>query len=194
MNGVIEKGAVNVSTFFNLGVTGITITTLTATYERPGSAISSTALTALAAITTAHTDNYGIEISSTYAPGVYRVDWPDAAFATGVDRVLLSVISSGGAHASEVVPLVEPLRRKGAISSATGITSTAFRDTTTSNKNVTDYYKDMVVCFTSGALKGLGFRCSAYANDAGNNTFTVSTMPENPSNGDEFVIIGRTTA
>ena len=194
MNGPIDKGAINVSTFFNLGVTGLTIANLTATYERPGVAISSTALTALAAITTAHTDNYGIEVSATYAPGVYRVDWPDAAFATGVDRVLLSLISSTGHHASEVVPLMEPLKVFGVISTATGITSTTFRDTTTSNKDITDAYKDRLVCFTGGVLKGLSFRCSAYTNNAGNNEFTVNAMPANPSNGDPFVIIGRATA
>lgn len=192
MNGPIDKGAINVSTFFNLGTPGLTIANLTATYERPGVAISSTALTALAAITTAHTDNYGIEVSATYAPGVYRVDWPDAAFATGVDRVLLSLISSTGHHASEVVPLMEPLRLKGSVTTATGLSTTAFRDSARSA--TADFYNDMIVCWTTGTLKGLAFRITDYGGSAGNYEFTTSTMPSAPANGDEYVIIGRATA
>lgn len=192
MNGPIDKGAINVSTFFNLGTTALTIANLTATYERPGAAISSTALTALAAITTAHTDNYGIEISATYAPGVYRVDWPDAAFATGVDRVLLSLISSTGHHASEVVPLMEPLRLKGSVTTATGLSTTAFRDSARSA--TADFYNDMIVCWTTGTLKGLAFRITDYAGSGGSYEFTTSTMPSAPANGDEYVIIGRATA
>lgn len=192
MNGPIDKGAINVSTFFNLGATGLTTANLTATYERPGSAISSTALTALAAITTAHTDNYGIEVSATYAPGVYRVDWPDAAFATGVDRVLLSLISSTGHHASEVIPLMEPLRLKGSVTTATGLSTTAFRDSARSA--TADFYNDMIVCWTTGTLKGLAFRITDYGGSAGNYEFTTSTMPSAAANGDEYVIIGRATA
>jgi hypothetical protein len=72
--------------------TGLTIANLAACYVRDGADHSaSTALTALATVTTAHTDNYAIEIDATACPGLYRIDYPDAAFAAGVARVQLIV-------------------------------------------------------------------------------------------------------
>lgn len=190
MNGTVDKGATNVTCFFNLGTSGLTIGNITLTYERPGAAVSHTALTALSALTDAHTDNYGLEVDATYCPGVYRVDVPDAAFAIGVDRVLLSVIASTGESAQEVIPLTEPVRLKGSVTS--GGTTTAFRDSTKSA--TADFYNDMIVCWTSGTLKGLAFRITDYAGSAGSYEFTTSTMPAAPSNGDEYIIVGRATA
>jgi hypothetical protein len=43
----------------------------------------------------AFTAGKAIEVDATYAPGLYRIDWPDAAFAAGVDKVLLSVTATG---------------------------------------------------------------------------------------------------
>jgi hypothetical protein len=63
--------------------------------------------TALATTSTAHTDNYAIEVDSTSSPGLYRVDWPDAAFATGVDKVLLVVSGAGLDPAVEEIELVD---------------------------------------------------------------------------------------
>lgn len=62
--------------------------------------------TALAATDTAHTDNRAIEIDATSSPGLYRVDWPDAAFATGVDKVTLVVTCTGCAPSVEAIDLV----------------------------------------------------------------------------------------
>jgi hypothetical protein len=39
----------------------------------------------------AHSDNTVIEVDATDSPGKYRIDWPDAAFATGVGEVTLTV-------------------------------------------------------------------------------------------------------
>lgn len=72
--------------------TGLTITNIDLQYCRSGAAPAAKVdATALAAIDTAHTDNYGIEIDATDQPGLYRIDWPDAAFAAGVREVVLSV-------------------------------------------------------------------------------------------------------
>ena len=92
-------GTTDVSTYFvmrlaatGVEATGLTIANMDVQYVRTGVApVAKVDATALAATDTAHTDNYGIEIDATDQPGLYRVDWPDAAFAAGVRQVVLTV-------------------------------------------------------------------------------------------------------
>lgn len=72
-------------------VTGLTIANLDASYARTRSAAVKNDLTALSAVTDAHADNQAIEVHSTFQPGVYRVDFPDAAFASGAAAVTLCI-------------------------------------------------------------------------------------------------------
>jgi hypothetical protein len=96
---IVTVGAVNVSSYFHLRLaadgtdaTGLTITNFDLQYVRSGEAPAAKVdATALAATNSAHGDNQAIEIDATDQPGVYRVDWPDAAFATGVPEVILTV-------------------------------------------------------------------------------------------------------
>jgi len=96
---IVLKGATDVTTYFVLrlaatGVeaTGLTITNFDLQYTRSGVAPTAKVdATALAATDSAHGDNQAIEIDATDQPGLYRVDWPDAAFATGVREVILTV-------------------------------------------------------------------------------------------------------
>lgn len=62
-------------------------------YYRRGATGSATSVTPadLATIGTAHADGGIKEVSSSNMPGIHRTDWPDAAFAAGVDRVTLTV-------------------------------------------------------------------------------------------------------
>jgi len=95
---IIRPGATNQSIYFLLDqdhepLTAGTITSLDATYIRDGAAAVKSDLTALAAVDSAHSDNKAIEVDATNAPGLYRVDFPDAAFAAGVPRVTLIVNS-----------------------------------------------------------------------------------------------------
>ncbi|MDD4308716.1 MAG: hypothetical protein PHU53_07935, partial [Thermoplasmata archaeon] len=116
---IVAPGAVDVVTYFVLvdpatGVpeTGLTITDLDATYTRDGAAASKADLTACAAVDAAHSDNTAIQVDATNAPGLYRVDWPDAAFATGVARVQLCVNGAAisPAHLEvELVPWLTPI-------------------------------------------------------------------------------------
>jgi 5-hydroxyisourate hydrolase-like protein (transthyretin family) len=71
--------------------TGLTIADLDASYARTRSAAVQNALTALSAVTDAHADNQAIEVHDTIQPGVYRVDFPDAAFAAGAAFVTLVI-------------------------------------------------------------------------------------------------------
>ena len=92
-------GTADVTTYFvlRLAATGVEATALDVTtfdlqYVRTGIApVAKVDATALAATDSAHADNKAIEIDATDQPGLYRVDWPDAAFAAGVRQVILTV-------------------------------------------------------------------------------------------------------
>lgn len=89
----------DVTTYFHLrlaadgtAATGLTIADLDLQYVRSGAAPAAKVdATALGSTSAAHGDNQAVEIDATDQPGLYRVDWPDAAFATGVREVILTV-------------------------------------------------------------------------------------------------------
>ena len=95
----VTPGSTDISTFVVLRktadgteMTGATITDIDLQYCRLGAAPAAKVdATALAATDSAHADNKAIEIDATDQPGLYRIDWPDAAFASGVREVILSV-------------------------------------------------------------------------------------------------------
>ena len=97
----VTKGSTNVIVYVKLinpvtgdEETGLTIADLTMGYTRTQTAIVTSAATELAAVTTAHTDWYMKEIDNTDAKGLYRADFPDAAFsdiATENFKVILSI-------------------------------------------------------------------------------------------------------
>jgi hypothetical protein len=94
----IKAGSTDQSMYFVLldvttgePVTGLTITALDATYTRTRATAVKNDLTALSAANDAHADNQAIQVDATNAPGLYRVDFPDAAFASGVAGVVLSI-------------------------------------------------------------------------------------------------------
>ena len=96
---IVTGGSTDITTYFAMRLaatgadaTGLTISDFDLQYVRTRTApVAKVDATALAATNTAHTDNYGIEIDATDQPGLYRFDWPDAAFAAGVKEVILSV-------------------------------------------------------------------------------------------------------
>lgn len=96
---LVQAGATDVTTYFHLRLaadgtdaTGLTITDFDLTYvrtrEEPAAKVDATAL---ADQDSAHGDNQAIEVDGTNMPGVYRVDWPDAAFAANAAEVVLTV-------------------------------------------------------------------------------------------------------
>jgi len=87
----VPKGSKDVTTYFQFE-TGLTITLFDLQYTRTRSTPATKVdATALGAANSAHADNKMIEVDATTSPGLYRVDWPDAAFAKGVDEVMLTV-------------------------------------------------------------------------------------------------------
>lgn len=86
--------------------TGLTIANLDASYARTRSAAVNNDLTALSAVTDAHADNQAIEVHATFQPGVYRVDFPDAAFAAGAAFVTLTITGAAIKPSSQRFALV----------------------------------------------------------------------------------------
>lgn len=94
----VPAGATDVTTYFKLvdptsgdEETGLTITDLDMTYVRDRATAVKADATALTAADDAHADNKMFEVDGTNTPGMYRADWPDAAFTAGVDKVQLVV-------------------------------------------------------------------------------------------------------
>jgi len=92
LHDIIKKGSVNRSVTLTIidstdgtPETGVVYNTagIDLWYRREGAAVSSITEATLAALTTAHTDGGFLAISH----GEYRLDLPDAAFATGVNYV-----------------------------------------------------------------------------------------------------------
>lgn len=96
---LVTGGSTNVTTYFALrltadgkAATGLTITGFDLQYVRSGVApVAKVDATALVATDSAHADNKAIEVDATDQPGLYRVDWPDAAFAAAVRETILTV-------------------------------------------------------------------------------------------------------
>ena len=95
---IIRKGMSDITTYFKLvnpftGVpeTGLVVSDLDLTYVRDrGTAVKADMLE-LAAANSTHSDIKGYEVDGTNCPGLLRVDWPDAAFADGANRVQLCI-------------------------------------------------------------------------------------------------------
>lgn len=67
-----------------------------ASYVRQGAARSDFTLVTLASASATHADGGFILVDDTNMPGLYRVDVPDAAFATGVDQVFIQLVAASG--------------------------------------------------------------------------------------------------
>lgn len=97
---IVKNGQTDVTRYFVLRdstnhapKTDVTITDIDVYYLEEGAAMAAKAdLTALDAADSAHADNKGYHCGQ----GLYRIDWPDAAFDGGVGKhVILIVVCSG---------------------------------------------------------------------------------------------------
>lgn len=66
-----------------------------ASYVRQGAARTDFTLVTLASASAAHADGGFILVDDTNMPGLYRLDLPDAAVATGVDFVIIQLVAAG---------------------------------------------------------------------------------------------------
>lgn len=118
MNRPIVKGAVDQTVYLSIAdsasttggkKTGIVYNAagLTAYYTRARAAATAITL-ATQTVTGAHSDGGFIEVSSTNAPGLYRLDLPDAAVASGVDEVIVTLKGASGMVQADLrIPLVD---------------------------------------------------------------------------------------
>jgi hypothetical protein len=108
----IKAGATDQSIYLALETTagapatGLTIANLDATYTRTRAAAVKNDLTALGAANSAHADNQAIEVDATNAPGLYRFDIPDAAFASGAAGVVVTINGAAIKPAHKDIQLV----------------------------------------------------------------------------------------
>ncbi len=67
-----------------------------ASYVRQGAARVGLTLITLASASATHADGGFILVDDTNMPGLYRVDFPDAAFVTGADQVFIHLFAASG--------------------------------------------------------------------------------------------------
>lgn len=101
LGGSIKAGSTSLSIPITLrksvdhtGETTLVAAGLTASYWRQGGTRTAIALSDLAAVNSAYSSGGVKEVDATNMKGVYRLDVPDAAIATGVDWVHFYVFSA----------------------------------------------------------------------------------------------------
>ena len=107
MSRIIAKGAVDQTIYVEIldststtggRKTGLVFNTasLTGYYVRNGGSATAITLATLAAANSAHSDGGFKEVDATNMPGVYRLDLPDAAVASGADSVVVTLKGATG--------------------------------------------------------------------------------------------------
>lgn len=107
----VEPGATDISVYFYIvgdagdaapgdAKTGLANANINnAAHVRDRAVAVTFSTSALGSPSAAHTDGGFIEVNATTAPGLYRLDLPDAAVASGVDRVQISLELTGASNA-----------------------------------------------------------------------------------------------
>lgn len=110
--GGVRAGATSVSwncllrkTSDNTEQTGKVAADVTASYWRQGGLRVAITVSDLAAVDSAYSSGGWKEVDSTNMPGIYRFDLPDAAIATGVDWVLITIKVAAVYVYAERIPL-----------------------------------------------------------------------------------------
>ena len=150
---IVTAGSINKSVYFYIvgdsghaspgePVTGLLFSNIetggSASYMRQGAARVDFTLQTLASASAVHADGGFILVDDTNMPGVYRCDVPDAAFATGVDQVIVSIVIAAANNAVAAPILVDiadfDIRAAGVdIESINGVTITGDGSTTPFN-------------------------------------------------------------
>ncbi len=108
---IVKKGTTDVNVYFKIQA-GLTATDFDTQYTRSGSAASTKVdVTALGSAGASHTDNAGIYVDATTSPGLFRLCVPDAAFATGVDEVEVTLLYASGLQETVRVTLVDNITK-----------------------------------------------------------------------------------
>lgn len=193
------------------GKTGLAAATLTVSYVRVETDNDVTvtdvtsSLSDLSALTDAHSD-WGLkEVSSTLAPGLYRLDIADAVFASGAwSAVVYVMITSSAAAASPMefeLVAYDPLDgvRLGltalanlALASFTVQTdggNSAMQVKTDRTETADDYWKDALALIASGALAGQIKKVTAY--NGTSKVITFGAFTGTPADGVTIFLLNR---
>jgi len=118
----IPAGSTNVSVYYYIvqdasatspgePVTGLLFSDIetggSASYARQGAARVDLTLITLASASATHADGGFIKVDDTNMPGLYRCDYPDAAFVAGVDQTFLQIVIASGKNAVAAPILVD---------------------------------------------------------------------------------------
>jgi len=78
-----------------------------ASFVRQGAARVDLTLVTLSSASTTHTDGGFIEVDATNMPGLYRCDYPDAAWITGVDQIFCQIVVAAAKNAVAAPILID---------------------------------------------------------------------------------------
>lgn len=209
---VVSFSASNVPLQPSTGLTRSSFTNTQGVYIQNRGTINSFALTTLAAITSPFTAGGFIEVHAASAPGLYRLDVPDAAFASGSPFVVVSLRPT----TASINPIDMEIALTGwdntdgvrggltALPNNTNLASlyTAFETGTAqagaasaitlrSGASATnDIYKDEAIVIVSGTGVGQTNRITAY--NGSTKVATVATAwVTQPNNTSVYVVLGR---
>lgn len=130
-----------------------------------------------------------VEVDATAAPGLYRLDVPDGAFAVGVGYVIVNIGFTGVlAEAVEVILDPMPDLTTGLIVGDALNTTLTFKTNLASA--VDNFYKDIWFLFRSGSLAVQLKQISSYVGATKFITLTAA-LTGIPSNNDSFVLVNR---
>lgn len=167
-------------------------------YRREGAALVSITEATLAALTTAHADGGFLAIGN----GEYRLDLPDAAFATGANYVDYGGTVTGMIVIGGRVRLVDfDLEVAGPSATSVnnlllgiifGTAATGTLSTTQCTSSLTGYANDDLIgrriVFTGGTADGCASFVTDYASASGLLTFSPA-IATTPANGDAFKLV-----
>lgn len=110
----VFKGSTSQSRFIELvdsttgaPKTGIVYTDVTGSYARTRSARTAITMATLASASASYSSGGFILVDDTNQPGIYRVDVPNAAFATGAEEVVVTIKATGCRTVSRGFTLVD---------------------------------------------------------------------------------------
>jgi len=202
----IPKDSADISTYFVLRdsvthapKTGGVVTDIDLYSVNYRAAISAKAdCAALGAANSAHADNSGFEIGQ----GLYRIDWPDIwtdavksvvnliVICTGVDTIYQEVEITGlPAVAAGLTGGLTIERGVVTNAVATDVGNSATQVKTTLASAVNDYYKDMLILITSGALIYQVKKVTAYT--GASKILTFGAFTDVPADGVTFKLINQ---
>jgi len=187
---------------------------LTAYYARDKSAAAAITLVTQTA-TGAYSSGGFIAVDGTNMPGVYRVDIPDAALATGADKVAIVLKGATNmvpvhleieltdvdtfdvnvAKINAVATAAANLASSAGVMATGTVTTTGFTPSTTQFETgsittaATDHWVGRAVIWTSGTLTGQVGRITGYSLQSGRGRFTITAQTSAPANTDAFVIV-----